>query len=76
MSDFHVVKVLPRGRVIIDARQLRRVIDTKTGEALMELMPQDHAELAAETFNYCTRSKRAIVVPYKAAKPSRRRAFR
>jgi hypothetical protein len=76
MSDFHVVKVLPRGRVIIDARELRRVVDRKTGEVLAELLPQNLAELSAETYNECMRSDHAIVVPYKAAKPSRRRAVR
>jgi hypothetical protein len=74
MSDFHVVKVLPRGRVIIDARQLRRVVIRGTHEVLSELMTQKGAEIYAQAFNDCGGD--AIVVPYLTAKPSRRRAVR
>jgi hypothetical protein len=67
-----VVKVLPRGRVIIDARHLRRVIDRVTGEIHMELLEQSCAEFAAETMNECMGNDHAIVVPYLAPKSRKR----
>jgi hypothetical protein len=71
-----VLKVLPRGRVVVDARHLRRVIDRVTGEVHMELLEQSCAEIAAMTMNECMRNDHAIVVPYQAAKSRKRPAAR
>ncbi|HET6408756.1 MAG TPA: hypothetical protein VFG14_12800 [Chthoniobacteraceae bacterium] len=75
MSDFHVVKVLPRGRVIVDASDLRRVVIRGTREVLADLLPQKLAEIVAQTFRE-TGGGDAIVVPYLASKRSRRRVVR
>jgi hypothetical protein len=70
-----VLKVLSRGRVVVDASDLRRVIIRGTGEVLEELLPQRLAELFAQTFRE-TGGGDAIVVPYKTAKASKRLAVR
>jgi hypothetical protein len=76
VHETRVVKVLPRGRVIIDARNLRRVIDRKTGEVLVELLEQCYAETFAETMNEIANNDHAIVVPYQAPKSRKRLAVR
>lgn len=76
VHETRVVKVLPRGRVIVDARNLRRVMDRVTGEVHMELLEQSYAAIAAETMNDIAANDHVIVVPYKAAKPSKRPAAR
>jgi hypothetical protein len=76
VHETRVVKVLPRGRVIIDARELRRVIDRKTGEVLVELLEQCYAETYAETVNEIANNDHAIVVPYQAPKSRKRPAAR
>lgn len=76
VHDTRVVKVLPRGRVIIDARHLRRVMNRVTGEVYMELIDQPCAEIAAETMNECMRNDHTIVVPYQAPKSRKRLAAR
>lgn len=69
-----VLKVLPRGRVVVDASNFRRVIIRGTGEVLADLLTQRDAEVYTQTFNDCGGD--AIVVPYKTAKASKRLAVR
>jgi hypothetical protein len=69
-----VLKVLTRGRVIIDARDLRRVMDRKTGEVFAECEPQRDAEVYAETMNEIAGNDHVIVVPYAAPKSCKRAA--
>jgi hypothetical protein len=74
-AEPRVLKVLPRGRVVVDATNFRRVIIRGTGEVLADLLTQRDAEVYAETFTGSGGGD-AIVVPYEAAKSNRRLAVR